>query len=92
MNENGNNAAGNYTLTYVVVSDSPSSCAAPIACGTTVATSFVTPTESDTYAYTAASGDIVGITSSETAAGLNACWELYNPAGTRSRAHACSER
>lgn len=88
VTDNGNDGAGAYTLTYAVVSDAPSRCAAPIACGATVESALGTASESDTYAFDAEAGEIATITSSETAAGLNACWELYGPSGT-SLANAC---
>jgi hypothetical protein len=37
--------------------------------------------ESDTYRFTASAGDTVSITSQETSAFLNACWEIYDPEG-----------
>jgi len=88
VTDNGNDTAGAYTLTYVVVSDAPASCAAAIACGATIESALGTASESDTYAFDAEAGEIATITSGETAAGLNACWELYGPAGT-SLANAC---
>ncbi len=91
VTDHNNDTDGSYSLTYVVVSDSPGRCAAPIACGETVEASFAVASENDTYEFSGTTGDVVSITSSETASGSNACWDLYNPAGT-SLANACLQR
>ena len=88
--DNGNNKTGGFDVGYTVVSASAASCATSIVCGSTIATSLALPTQSDTYSFAAQAGEVVTITTAETGPGLNACWELYDAAGT-SLAAACVE-
>lgn len=79
--EYGNDSTGSYDVSLTVVSDTASSCAVPLSCGQTLAGSIAAPTESDTFSFAARAGDVVSVTTTETGPGLNACWEVYTPAG-----------
>jgi len=80
--ELGEDATGAYNVSLAVVSDSASNCAGSIACGQTLARTIAVATENDTFRFAGQTGDAVSITTSETGVGINACWELYTPAGT----------
>jgi hypothetical protein len=72
---------GSYDVNVVVVSDSVSNCAESITCGDTLARSIADVGESDTFRFPAAAGERVSITAQETAGGMGACWDLYDPQG-----------
>ena len=79
--DNGNNQTGNYDANLVFVSDTASNCSQPIACGDTLASGITVVGENDTFKFAGLVTDTVTITVQETAGGLAACWELYDPAG-----------
>lgn len=72
---------GTYDVNLVVVSDTPSNCAAPIGCGETLLDQIVDVAESDTFSFSSVGDETVSITVQETAGGLEACWDLYDPQG-----------
>src|SRR5262249_29515788 len=77
----GDANTGSYDVNLTFVSDSPSACAEPIACGQTLSRSIDAVGESDAFHFRAAAGDTVSITSSGTGKGLIACWTLYDAQG-----------
>lgn len=78
----GDTETGSYAVNVVVVSATPSQCGVPIACGDTLAGALAFKGESDTFVFSAASGEVVSLTAQETGGTLSACWELYDPSGT----------
>ena len=72
---------GAYDVNLVFVSDTQGNCAEPIGCGDTLARSISLVGESDTFTFAAGVGETLSITAQETAGGLSACWELYDPTG-----------
>jgi hypothetical protein len=72
---------GTYDVNLVVVSDSASSCTLPITCGQTLPGSIDDVGQSKTYRFSVLADETVSITSQETSAFLNACWQLYDPDG-----------
>ena len=79
--DDNDSQTGSYDLSLVFVSDTSSNCAEPISCGQPLAREVTLVGESDTYRFTAVAGDTVSITSQETSAFLNPCWEIYDPEG-----------
>lgn len=79
--DNGDSETGTYDIDLVVVSDSAATCAEPIVCGDTLARNVATVGESDTFRFLAAAGETVSVVSVETGGFMNACWEIYDPAG-----------
>ncbi len=72
---------GSYDVNLVVVSDTASTCAAPITCGQTLPGNVHDVAQSNTYRFSGAAGDTVSITARQTSAFLTACWQLYDPEG-----------
>jgi hypothetical protein len=81
VSDSGDTETGTYNLDVVVVSDTASTCAEPIACGDTFARAVTTSGESDTFAFDAVAGEAISIAAAETGGFLTTCWELYDPAG-----------
>jgi len=81
VSDNGNDQIGIYDINMVVVSDTTSSCAEPLACGPTLPRSLVAVAENDTFKFAGQIGDAVSINSKVTGGGMTACWELYGPTG-----------
>lgn len=79
--DDGEAQPGTYDLNLVFVSDTASTCADAIGCGQTLAGSLDAVGESDTYHFASAAGETVSVAVQETAGGLAACWELYDPQG-----------
>jgi hypothetical protein len=75
-------STGSYDLNLSFVSDTASSCAAPITCGQPlVDREIVSVGESKTYTFASVADETVSITAQQTSALLDACWELYDPDG-----------
>src|SRR5690242_12509339 len=83
--------SGSYDINMVVVSDTPSNCAATETCGQVATGNIAALGESRTLKFLAAAHDVVSITAQETGGGLSACWELYDPTGL-SLGGTCGQR
>ena len=88
--DSGDLQPGTYNLDLDFVSATPSSCSETIACGDALPRELVAVGESHTFRYVAAADEAVSITAQQTGGFMEACWEVYDPAGT-SLGFSCSQ-
>src|SRR5437868_14876429 len=81
VHDNSDLKTGTYDVNLVVVSDTAASCAQTIACGETRSGSIDQVGQSNSYRFTVAPNETVSITSRQTSAFLQACWQLFDPDG-----------
>src|SRR6185436_11673388 len=80
--DNSGASTGSYDVNLTFVSDTASSCAVPLTCGQPLVDHEIAAVgESKTYTFASLADETVSITSQQTSALLDACWELYNPEG-----------
>ena len=82
VHDNNDTKTGTYDVNLVFVSATPSSCAEVVTCGQPLADREISPVgTSHTYRFTSGADETVSITTQQTSAFLDACWELYDADG-----------